>query len=356
MPVNVKAVVKNVLARGLSTIAEKVGRRPHDAQLKQKDDRIGTLTRRVERQNREIEELRVRAAATSPETGALRAENVVWILGSPRTGSTWLGRMMGHLDGVKTWHEPFFGVMLSFRDNIANSGYAEKKTFLFGEPNKPIWLEHMKRMVLAVGEARFGSPGRLVVKEPNGSVGSGLILEAFPESGVVLLVRDPRDVVASLMDLAKPGAWYGYDRFEMSTADADFDPQTGSFSFARVVAEDDRVGHLARGVMASFKAAREAFDAHEGRKALVRYEDLRSDPLGTMKSLCSALEIPAGDEELARSIDAASWEKVPAEKKGQGKHHRKATPGGWREDLTPEQARVVEEANAPLLAEFYPER
>ena len=31
----------------------------------------------------------------------------------------------------------------------------------------------------------------------------------------------------------------------------------------------------------------------------------------------------------------------------------KATPGGWREDLTPEQARVVEKVTGPLLREFY---
>jgi hypothetical protein len=50
-----------------------------------------------------------------------------------------------------------------------------------------------------------------------------------------------------------------------------------------------------------------------------------------------------------------SWENIPKEDKGEGKFYRKATPGGWREDLTPEQVRTVEEKTAPLLMEFYPD-
>ena len=85
---------------------------------------------------------------------------------------------------------------------------------------------------------------------------------------------------------------------------------------------------------------------------LIRYEDLRLDALGTMKRLYSALGIRA--ERLPEVVEKHSWENVPEEEKGPGKFYRKATPGGWREDLTPEQARVVEEWNAPLLERFYP--
>ena len=326
-----------------------------NAQLRQKNSKIKALKERIDLQDREIEELRVKVAAKGYEAAGLKPENIIWILGSPRTGSTWLGRMLGQLDGLRVWQEPFFGVMLSFRDNIANSGYAQKESFLFGEPNKPIWLQHMRRLFLAVGEARFGQPEHLVVKEPNGSVGSGLILEAFPESGTILLVRDPRDVVASLLDLAKPGAWYAYDRFEMSAAEADFDPHSGSFDFTQPSTNDERVEQLASDVTKSFEAAREAFDAHRGRKTLVRYEDLRTDPMSTMRDICRALNLAVDEDQLTRSVEKASWENVPAERKGAGKHHRKATPGGWREDLTPEQAKIVEKAAASLLEEFYAE-
>ncbi|MGH3144693.1 MAG: hypothetical protein ACRDTR_02720 [Rubrobacter sp.] len=44
---------------------------------------------------------------------------------------------------------------------------------------------------------------------------------------------------------------------------------------------------------------------------------------------------------------------MPEDQKGEGKFYRKASPGGWRDDLTPEQVEVVEKITAPLLKEFY---
>ena len=100
--------------------------------------------------------------------------------------------------------------------------------------------------------------------------------------------------------------------------------------------------------------AREAYDLHRGPKVLVRYEELRSDTLRTMRRLYSSLGIKVDDRDLERAVRKHAWERVPEEEKGEGKVYRKASPGSWREDLTPEQARVVEEITAPLLEEFYP--
>jgi hypothetical protein len=101
--------------------------------------------------------------------------------------------------------------------------------------------------------------------------------------------------------------------------------------------------------------ARKAYEAHKGPKAVVRYEDLRVDTLETMRRLYSTLDIPVGEQELAGVVQRHAWENVPENKKGPDKPHRKATPGGWKEDLTPEQARIVEDLTVPILDEFYPE-
>ncbi len=99
--------------------------------------------------------------------------------------------------------------------------------------------------------------------------------------------------------------------------------------------------------------AKKAYDAHGGPKVLVRYEDLRVNTLETMKRVYGVLGIPVDEEELARVVEKHSWENIPEEKKGEGKFYRKATPEGWREDLTPEQARIIEKITAPILEEFY---
>jgi hypothetical protein len=66
--------------------------------------------------------------------------------------------------------------------------------------------------------------------------------------------------------------------------------------------------------------------------------------------------LPVEEGELAQVVEKHSWENIPEEQKGEGKFYRKATPGGWRDDLTEEQAEMVERVTAPLLKELYPEK
>jgi len=75
-----------------------------------------------------------------------------------------------------------------------------------------------------------------------------------------------------------------------------------------------------------------------------------------MERIYSSLGIPVDEAELSEAVKKYSWENIPEEEKGEGKFYRKAKPGGWREDLTPEQVKVVERITAPLLEEFYPTR
>jgi sulfotransferase family protein len=116
---------------------------------------------------------------------------------------------------------------------------------------------------------------------------------------------------------------------------------------------DDLVESMATSYLQNVGNAREAYEAHKGPKVLVRYEELRSNTLQTMKRICSALEIPVEEKELARAVGKHSWENIPEEEKGEGKFYRKAVPGGWREDLTPQQVETVERITAPLLKEYY---
>ena len=53
----------------------------------------------------------------------------------------------------------------------------------------------------------FGPNNYLVVKEPNSSKVAPLIIESLPESRMILFVRDPRDVVASVLDARRTGNW-----------------------------------------------------------------------------------------------------------------------------------------------------
>ena len=274
--------------------------------------------------------------------GGVAPENMIWIFGTGRTGSTWLAAMMEEPEGHDVWFEPRVGTIFDPQRFQRHGG----KHFIFASQYKDVWLRSIRNFILDGANARFPEldGGYLAVKEPGGSVGAGLIMEALPESGMVLLIRDPRDVVASWLDATRKGGWQTRRRGEGGRR-AESLAETNPDAFVRRHA-DAYLQHVG--------SAKQAYEAHDGRRVVVRYEDLRADTLGTMKRMYGELGVPVEEAELAEAVEKHSWENIPDEEKGQGKFYRKATPQAWREDLTRRQVKTVERITAPLLEEFYP--
>jgi hypothetical protein len=256
---------------------------------------------------------------------------------------------MEELEGYTVWREPYVGELFGrLYYNWLGEKHFETKHFILGRRSRESWLKSVRSFVLNEGSVRFprvADEGYLVIREPNGSIGAPLLMEALPESRMIFLVRDPRDVVASALDAAKKGSWLYTRRIEEGAGRAKtFDMATEALVERTATMYLHNVGN-----------SKEAYEAHGGPKALVKYEDLRVDTLGTMKRLYSEMGLEVDEEELRRAVEKHSWERVPEEEKGEGKFHRKATPGGWREDLTEEQVEMVESITAPLLEELYPD-
>src|ERR687890_83615 len=286
------------------------------------------LREQLASRDREISRLKARLAAGEGyyPTGGIRAEHFIWIFGVARTGSSWLGAMMGDLEDHATWYEPYVGDLFGYAYYMrAGERQRGREDYILGDHHRGTWIRSLRTFVLDGAYARFPEAdqnGYLVVKEPNGSVGAPLLVEALPESRVILLVRDTRDVVASLLAAQREGSWgTGEDAL------ADTDP-------------DEFVRQRARMYNASFGKAWEAYEAHGGRKAATRYEDLRYDALGELEKIYSSLIIPIEEEQLRRVVEKHAWENIPERQKGPNKPRRKAKPGGWQEDLTLEQARM----------------
>lgn len=289
-----------------------------------------------------------RAGLTAAEASKTRAENVVWIFGAPRTGSTWVSDMMEEVENHTVWREPMVGALFGNPYYVQGSeaqreARYKNKHYILGR-HREAWLRAVRFTVLDGAAARFpeatNDGGYLIIKEPNGSLGAPLMMEALPESRMILLVRDPRDAVASALDAAREGGWWSN--------------QAGT-----TLTGKDRPAMPVEGLAKTYALhvgnAKKAYEAHRGREVLVRYEDLRFDTLGEMERIYSRLGIAAVDREaLARIVQKRSWNNIPEEEKGEGKFYRKATPGSWKEDLTPRQAEVIERITAPLLEEFYP--
>lgn len=328
------------------------------ANVSNKNEQLEKVRRRVARKDQQLARLRenLTKRAAEARTGGPRPENIIWIFGTARTGSTWLSALMGDLPEHEEWREPNVG-------NLFGTHYyrrlESRETNRRGDKGP---TSHWKEFyVLGPDEARKNSirafliewvatmfperttAGYVVVKEPHGSMGAPLIMEALPESRMIFLIRDPRDVTASALSGRKKGSWI-YNRHQAAR---------GGTETLGDVPPDKFVRQRATTYLDDVQKSKLAYEAHKGPKLLVRYEELRADTVGTLRRIYATLDISMSDEELARTVEKHAFENLPEDKKGPTKFRRKATPGGWRDDLTPEQAKTIEEITAPLFREYY---
>jgi Sulfotransferase family len=154
--------------------------------------------------------------------------------------------------------------------------------------------------------------------------------EMFPGAREIFLVRDFRDMVASILDFnRRQGVVRGFPRGE---ADSDV----------------EYVGtHLAAAVVEFANAWRERSDwAH-----LVKYEDLVLRPHETLRSVLRYLDLDATEDELERMLAAGTenseWQAI---------HRTTATAtdsvGRWRTDLSPELIETCESEFGEALETF----
>ena len=230
---------------------------------------------------------------------------------------------------------------------IQGEGRHNNSQFILGS-HRESWLGSIRNFVVDAAATTFPNlkeDDYLVIKEPNGSVGAPLLMEALPESRMILLARDPRDVVASSLD-AQGG------RLELQRKQGS-PPEEGAAATGKgsVIFAKDRAKEYLRGM----GNAKMAYDAHDGPKALVRYEDLRGCA-GTMRRMYSTLGGACERRGTREGGGEALLGEHPRGKKGEGK----VLPQGFSRSLEggphTRTGRMVAKVTAPLLEELYPEK
>ena len=80
--------------------------------------------------------------------GRVNPENIVWIFGDGRTGSTWLMRMVEDLEGQTLWREPMVGLLFGYLYYLwADEKRYATKHFILGRYRES-WLTSMRSFVL----------------------------------------------------------------------------------------------------------------------------------------------------------------------------------------------------------------
>lgn len=245
-----------------------------------------------------------------------REERLVFVVGSPRSGTTFTGSALGSLPGFVDLDEvqPWKAAIPS----------------LVGLPDDEaaLRLRSILERVRTLGLAR-GLRG--VEQTPETSFVLGAALRAYPQAVAVHVVRDGRDVVTSLLERG----WLSAGREGGDDARLAFGPharfwvEPGREDEFRTVSDATRCAWAWRRYVT---AAREVPE----RTVELRYEDLVADP--------AAVAVPVAERLGVSAVDVVA---VLA-----AVHDRSA--GRWRRDLTEEQVADVErEAGEQLVALGY---
>jgi hypothetical protein len=237
-------------------------------------------------------------AGTDEPPQTFTGHNLVFIVGCSRSGTTWLQRLLASHPSVHTGQESFLfhsyiapqlrawrkeldleaqAASATGRGGIGLSCYFEESEFL------AILRDYLNGLL----EPMVGSlqPGEIFVeKTPQHALALPEIRALLPESRIIHIVRDPRDVVASLLAAAR-GWGSGW---------APRAPHRAARMWSRHVLA---VREAARGMAPS--------QFHE-----LSYEQLSADPVATLRPLARFLCLEWRDDEIPAPIAAKSAQTV----------------------------------------------
>ena len=296
------------------------------------------------------------SGASPPRPIAAAEDRLVWIFGSSRSGSTWLLRMLASLDAVVPIDDPHLGHHLGVWRPISLAWATaehppdlttldrvkhDKDGYFFSDRYRHAWAPALRRLIVDRFDAQVADTARVddpvvVVKEPGSHV-ADLLLDLFPGSRLVFLLRDGRDVVDSWLAAYRAGSW-ALDEGAFPVTDRGREAlvrwQSAVWAFRTDVVH-------------------RAYERQPPeRRVLVRYEDLVADPRRELSTICAPLPFDVPVEALGAVADEHAFDAVPAAAKGERKEIRSASPGGWRDNLTPAEHAIMHEVMGAKLAEL----
>ena len=295
-----------------------------------------------------------------PEISVKAPGRLAWIFGSSRSGSTWLLRMLSELERVIPVDDPHIGHHLGVwrpiplawataKDPPKLGTLADfkrkKRDYLFSDRYRDTWVPQLRDLISARFEAQaaqdIAAAGGIdqpivVVKEP-GSHAADTIMDLFPRSSLIFLLRDGRDVVDSWLDAYRDGSW---------ATDEGAYPLDDTGRPALIRWQSSVWLHRTEVVQETYART------EPKRRVLIRYEEMRADPVAALGRIRSMLGIEASREQLDEIAGTHSYSSVPKADKGAGREIRRAEPGGWTDHMTRQEIIEMHDILADKLDEL----
>jgi hypothetical protein len=155
-----------------------------------------------------------------------------------------------------------------------------------------------------------------------------LLSELYPGAREMILVRDFRDMLCSVIAFNRKRGWEGFGR-AAAASDEEYVQTTVANSARRLLRRLRERG---------------------GAAHLVRYEDLIQRPEQTLAGMMAYLDLDAGEEQVAATLERAESNSLNSSHRTTEK--ASASIDRWKRDLSPELAQVCADVLDPVLTEF----
>jgi Sulfotransferase family len=297
---------------------------------------------------------------SKPEISVAAPGRLAWIFGSSRSGSTWLLRMLSELERIIPIDDPHIGHHLGVwrpiplawataKDPPKLGTLADfkrkKRDYLFSDRYRGTWMPQLRELISARFEAQAAQDIHaaggiedpiVVVKEP-GSHAADTIMDLFPDSLLIFLLRDGRDVVDSWLDAYRDGSW---------ATDEGAYPLDDTGRPALIRWQSSVWLHRTEVVQETYART------DPGRRVLIRYEEMRAEPIAALERITGMVGIEASREQLEEIAAANAFSRVPKADKGAGREIRQAEPGGWAKHMSREEILEMHEILGEKLDEL----
>lgn len=252
-----------------------------------------------------------------PDLAALRrapTERLIFVVGAPRSGTTFLGGALGAQPGAID-----LGEVKPLKAAVPR---------LAGLPEERV-AARLRRMLELVRGLALVRDLRGVEQNPETAFVLAAALRAYPQARAVHALRDGRDVVCSLLEQG----WLSAGREGRDDARLAFGAHVRFWVEPERREEFAQASEATRAAWAWRRYVEAARSVGE-RTLELRYEQLVADPAAAAELLAEHLSLAPAS--LAASLAAAHGRSV----------------GRWRSDLTAEQLADVEREAGPLLREL----
>ena len=281
------------------------------------------------------------------------------LAGAPRTGTTWLGRVLAHAPSVRYIYEPLiYGALgekcrpiryryLGAGDEDPETESAWSYVLSMRVRLRHRWLlGHSRRFLQMVP---FW-PARLMVKE----VRCVLALDWIAKNlgmRIGVTIRHPCGYVASGIRLQERG--HNVIPVSMLVNQPRLRERLPMIDFDRLAALTDPIAQMAAGYGVAYSLIADQLREHPDW-ALIRHEAMLEDPEAAISGLCTKVDLPFTDR-MRSYLDETDVSTTGGDNLYSGKRRRQDEREKWKRELSPRRIDTIQEVVASFHLPFYPE-